>query len=488
MMQQTAKELVHKAFYEWTQQDCDKIESLPMSGSNRQYYRITVGKQTYIATYNNHVVENRAFNYFTHHFLAKKISVPRIFYYSADEHCYFQEDLGDRNLLSVIEQKGYTPKVLQLLRQTVKQLATMQIMGSEGIDYKYCVDAKVFDKQAVLNDLLYFKYYFLDVLYIPYSKESLQKDFQALADYLSLIDTRYFMFRDFQSRNIMVRDDQVYFIDYQGGMEGCIYYDIASFLWQAKAQLPQQWKDELLQLYYQEVNLCLVSLGKTPLNFSTFVNQYQGFVLIRMLQVLGAYGFRGIFQQKNHFLLSIPLALRSLKEFIKHKTIAIPTPTLDHVIAMLDTAPALQRFMPADKLPNNCSLNITINSFSYVKGIPTDGNNNGGGFVFDLRGIDNPGRNPDMACKNGSDEAVQIFLVEKTAFLSYMRAVWTLLDTTIDNYLKRNFTSLLINFGCTGGQHRSVYAAIETHAYLKSKYPSISITLNHTNQEHWKRD
>jgi aminoglycoside/choline kinase family phosphotransferase len=297
----------------------DRIEKLPQSGSDRIYFRIYSGNETFIATYNTNIQENRTFINFSFHFKQKQLPVPEIFAISEDTSIYIQEDVGTESLLDKLEQHGHNEYAYGLFQKSLSELARIQILGDNGMNYDWCLTAKEFGKQAILSDLLYFKYYFLDTLKQPYDKQAMLEDFEALATYLTRTPYKYFMFRDFQSRNIIVKNEEVHFIDYQGGMHGALQYDVASMLWQAKAELSDEWKNNLLEYYMDEADKLLTQ----PLNRNTFIHQYNGYVLIRLLQVLGAYGFRGFFQRKAHFLSSIPLALRNLQWFVRNMDLGI---------------------------------------------------------------------------------------------------------------------------------------------------------------------
>jgi hypothetical protein len=307
-------------------------------------------------------------------------------------------------------------------------------------------------------------------------------DFDALSTYLTRTENKYFMFRDFQSRNIIVKNDKVSFIDFQGGMKGALQYDVASLLWQAKAELNETWKDSLLHYYMDQVDQLLIK----PIDRTTFVSQYNGYVLIRLLQVMGAYGFRGLFERKAHFLASIPLALRNLKFFLNHKRVGIVTPEFDRVLRLVVAEDMIHRFEPA-QANEQTKLVIDVNSFSYKKGIPPDNTENGGGFVFDMRGILNPGRFDEYKTLTGKDKSVQDFLEQRTKMNEYLNSVWDLIDIMVENYLQRDFSHLMINFGCTGGQHRSVYAAEQTARHLRNKY-KVKVQLTHTNSSNWRRE
>lgn len=457
----------------------DRIEKLPQSGSDRIYFRIYAGMDSFIATYNLNKKETQTFIYFSKHFKNAGLPVPRILGVNEDDTLYIQEDLGRDSLLNKLEQNGHGDYAYGLFQKSLSALAKMQILGDKGLDYDWSLTAKEFGKQAILSDLLYFKYYFLDTLQLPYDKQAMLDDFEALSTYLTHTEYKYFMFRDFQSRNIIVKNDEVNFIDYQGGMKGALQYDVASLLWQAKAELSEKWKDDLLDYYMDQIDQLL----EQPVDRVTFVSQYNGYVLIRLLQVMGAYGFRGLFERKAHFLASIPLALRNLKFFIENKRIGIVMPEFTRLLKLVVTDEMIERFEPP-QANEQTPLLIHINSFSYRKGIPNDESENGGGFVFDMRGILNPGRFDEYKKLSGKDKPVQDFLEQRTKMNEFLNSVWDLVDITVETYLKRDFSSLMINFGCTGGQHRSVYAAEQTARHLKNKY-KVKVVLSHTNQLNW---
>jgi hypothetical protein len=324
---------------------------------------------------------------------------------------------------------------------------------------------------------LYFKYYFLDTLKIPYDKEKLIDDFDALSNYLSHVDHKYFMFRDFQSRNVMVQNGEVFFIDYQGGMKGALQYDVASLLWQAKAELSDQWKKDLL-LYYMN---CVEEILNKPIDKNRFESQYNGYVLIRLLQVLGAYGFRGLFERKAHFLTSIPLALKNLQWFFRNSSVGIVLPEFERLLKLIVTDEIIDRFIP-HRATAETPLVVKVNSFSYLKsGYPKDETINGGGFVFDCRGILNPGRIEEFKQQTGRDKGVKDFLEQQTKMPEFLNNVYNIADIAVEDYIKRGFESLMINFGCTGGQHRSVYAADALVRHLRNKF-GVKIELNHMEQ------
>lgn len=456
------------------------LAKLPQSGSDRIYYRIESANSTYIATYNINKKENKTFIAFSQHFKNLGLPVSTIYANNNDNTTYIQEDFGTQSLLDNLETKGYTTEVYELFKQSLQQLARLQIQGHEGIDYSLCLTAREFGKQAIMSDLLYFKYYFLDTLKLPYDKQALMIDFENISTFLSQTEQQYFMFRDFQSRNIIVKNGEVFFIDYQGGMQGALQYDVASLLWQARAQLSAEWKNNLLEYYMNEADKLLPQ----PLQRARFTEQYNGYVLLRLLQVLGAYGFRGLFERKAHFLTSIPLALNNLKWFVSNTLkLGIEVPEFVNVLQAIVDDNIISRFETI-KATDESPLVVTINSFSYKKGIPADGTVNGGGFVFDCRGLLNPGRFTEYKTLSGQDKPVQIFLEQRTKMAEFLASVNNLIDISVEDYLKRGFDSLMVNFGCTGGQHRSVYAAEQTARHLRNKY-KVKVHVQHQNQQNW---
>lgn len=474
---QTIIEEIRRLFSSYSRYPLTGLDVIPQSGSNRIYFRIRTAERSYIATYNDNIRENRTFIYFSRHFRNRGCPVPEIYFVNEACTIYFQEDFGDQSLLTHLEKEGHNTAVYSLFKQSLQELAKLQIRGDEGLDYSKTITSREFGKQAILSDLLYFKYYFLDTLQIPYDKELLIDDFERLSSYLSQAGHKYFLFRDFQSRNILVADGQVHFIDFQGGMKGALQYDVASLLWQAKAELSDSWKENLLE-YYMD---CVEKLLEKEIDRATFVDRYNGYVLIRLLQVLGAYGFRGLFERKAHFLISIPLALRNLKWFVAHRQTGIALPEFDRLLALVVRDEVIGRFEPI-QADQDTPLVVHIRSFSYRNAIPADESGNGGGFVFDCRGILNPGRIAEFKTLTGRDKPVKDYLEQQTRMPEFLNGVYNIVDISVEDYIKRGFASLCVSFGCTGGQHRSVYAADALTRHLRNKY-KIKIDLHHVEQE-----
>ncbi|MEO6721145.1 MAG: RNase adapter RapZ [Ferruginibacter sp.] len=457
------------------------IEKLPQAGSERYYFRLHTSDKSYIVTYGANIKENETFIYFSKHFAEKQLSAARIFYVSEDKAIYVQEDFGSVSLLDKLEQGGYSDEVYNYYKESLQQLALLQIKGHEGLDYKKCLTTASFGKEAIMADLLYFKYYFLDALRRPYDKQKLMKDFEALSNYLAHTEYKFFMFRDFQSRNIMVdNSNNVHFIDYQGGMKGAPQYDVASLLWQARANLPDDWKRGLLEDYMEAFEKII----EQSIDKDVFRSQYNGYVLIRLMQVLGAYGFRGLFERKAHFLTSIPLALQNLKWFVNNQSVGIAVTEFKRVLDICISDEVIQEFTPIQATADT-PLVVKINSFSYLKtGYPKDETKNGGGFVFDCRSILNPGRITEYKTQSGLDKPVKDFLEQQTRMPEFLNSIYNVVDIAVEDYIKRGFESLMINFGCTGGQHRSVYAAEAVARHLRNKF-KVKIELAHSNKEYW---
>ncbi|MFM8805862.1 MAG: phosphotransferase [Sphingomonadales bacterium] len=454
------------------------LDVLPQSGSERRYFRLWGPQDAVIGTYGNNLKENETFFYFSDHFKKKGLAVPEILAISEDRQFYLQEDLGDVSLLHHLESKGFTEEVYALFAKTTTALAELQVKGDEGLNYNKCLTNKEFGKQAILADLLYFKFYFLDALRRPYDKQKLIDDFDALSNYLTHTEYQYFLFRDFQSRNIMVSEDrQVHFIDYQGGMKGAPQYDLASLLWQARANLSADWKLRLLEEYMDAFERTIDS----KIDRKLFKSQYNGYVLIRLLQVLGAYGFRGLFERKAQFLTSIPLALRNLKEFLSQHSVGIAVPEFRKVLDICISNEVIAEFTPT-QATEATPLEVKVYSFSYRNGHPPDTSGNGGGFMFDCRGILNPGRVESMKTQTGRDKPVRDFLEQQTNMPSFLNSVFDIVDMTVEDYIKRGFESLTVGFGCTGGQHRSVYAADEMARHLRNKF-KVKVKLHHVVQD-----
>jgi aminoglycoside/choline kinase family phosphotransferase len=461
-------------FVSWSHEEPTSFDLLPQSGSNRKYYRIISESHQVIGACNSDEKENAAFIAFTEHFNQRNLPVTEIYASDLSKGIYLQKDLGDETLYSFLIDhrtgKEIPPAVEAMYRKVVQALPKFQIQGHQGLDYNYCYPRMEFDRQSMMWDLNYFKYYFLKLARIPFDEQSLEEDFHVFCDFLLKEESQYFLYRDFQSRNIMLLDDEPYFIDYQGGRKGALQYDIASLLYDAKADLPQEFRNKMYELYVSEVEKLI------PIDRDDFEKHYYGFVLIRMMQAFGAYGFRGYYEKKTHFLQSIPYALANLEWILKNKQLPVKIPTLLAVLTSLTMSERLRAYADSPKV-----LTVFVSSFSFRKGLPKDDSGNGGGFIFDCRVLPNPGRLEEYKEKTGMDKEVIAYLENQPEVTIYYTHVKSIVEMSVENYIQRGFTSLQINFGCTGGQHRSVYFAQRMADYLKSAYP-INVVLVHREQ------
>ncbi len=475
-MQQSIKESLIKLFENWSNQKVVETESLPESGSYRQYIRFIGEKDTAIGVYNADIKENKAFIRFSKHFFQQGLPVPEI--YSVNESCdmYLQQDLGKTCLLDYVMHlqlgEGFATDLIDTYKKVIQQLIQFQIKGDKNLDYSVCYPRNSFDKQSMIWDLHYFKYYFLKLAKISFDEQFLEDDFQKFADYLLQAPRDYFLYRDFQSRNIMLKNGEPYFIDYQGGRKGALQYDLASLLYDAKADIPESVREELLDFYITEL------AQEQPVDTTEFKQFYQGYVLIRMMQAMGAFGFRGLYERKKHFLQSIPYALKNLKAVLSKINLPIELPELETALHNVVNSTFLQEVGKEKEE----KLIVEVNSFSYRRGIPLDKSTNGGGFVFDCRAIHNPGRYRDYVNKTGKDADVIAFFKEKTDMPIFLQSVYQLVDMSVEKYIQRKFTNLQVNFGCTGGRHRSVYAAESLAQHLRERF-DINVIIKHIERE-----
>jgi aminoglycoside/choline kinase family phosphotransferase len=453
------------------------IRSLAQAGSNRKYYRILLkNAESYIACENPHVEENETFFYFTEVFQKMGIPVPSLRYIHHDKKVYILADLGNESLLDRVLENGNRSPIEVLYEKSLKGLVKMQVEGKKQIDFNKCFSSKKFDRGAVLADLNYFKYYFLDLHEIGYDKSKLQEEFDQLARTIENMEPVCFMFRDFQARNIMIKNETPYFIDYQGGMEGPPQYDVASLLWQAKAVLPFDLKEKLFQFYKKELALL------HPFDEKEFDMNYSKILLLRLLQVLGAYGLRGIIERRSHFLSSIPYGLQNIEQWILHYKNSLQAyPVLSEILIQL-VNPLLKNKYVIDDKKVASPLKVLVQSFSYKKGIPADESGNGGGFMFDCRGILNPGRFEPYKKLTGRDREVIDFLESQTKVDEFLDSAKKIVDISVKDYIERGFENLQISFGCTGGQHRSVYCTDKMAQYLSQKY-GVHVDVKHLIQD-----
>lgn len=499
-----------KLYKQWSGSEPASTEQLPGAGSNRQYYRLTNTKgQSVIGVIGTSRDENHAFIYLSRHFKKRQLPVPQVLAVEDGELRYLQEDLGNTTLFDALrggrEAGGrYTQAERKLILSTIRELPNIQIRGARGLDWTNCYPQPEFDEDCVLFDLNYFKYCFLKPLELDFNELKLEANFRLFAKDLTSEPSECFLYRDFQARNVMLDSNgRPFFIDFQGGRKGPYYYDLVSFLWQASARYSHKLRREMVYEYYNS----LKNYTEVP-SVRHFSERLSLFVLFRTLQVLGAYGFRGYFERKKHFIDSIPPAIQNLRELFKSDTFTYPYPYLVDVLKKITELPqftaieqpALSRSdgyritdskvyaaHPQDgpatfsKYDGKGPLVVRVYSFSYHKGIPEDKSGNGGGYVFDCRSTHNPGRYEPYKKLTGLDEPVIRFLEDDGEILTFLDSVYRLADAHVRRYIQRGFTSLMFSFGCTGGQHRSVYSAQHLAEHINKKF-GVEVRICHREQ------
>lgn len=497
-------EQLKQLFLQWAGQPARDCFALGANGSSRHYFRLSCGHKSAIGAIADDLRENEAFFAFARHFHSKGIPVPQLYLVHPDRRHYLQQDLGDTTLYNLLHEKqrqgrGFDTQMLQLYKQALADLAAIQLAGVD-VDFSLAYPRPAFDRQSILWDLNYFKYHFLKLQDVPFDEQLLEDDFHRLADTLLQADSHYFLYRDFQARNIMVvervnallcecvsadapatnaitqshNNALLYYIDFQGGRRGAAQYDVASLLYSAKSNLPQAIRLQLIGHYLDVREI------KGP-ERRQWLHCFWAFLLVRILQTLGAYGYRGLFQRKDYFLQSIPLALNNLRRLAQdHPETFANIPHLHNIVGHLSQ---LCEKNNSPNLPtDNPPLTVTVLSFSYKQGLPTDPSGNGGGFIFDCRALPNPGRYAQYKAYTGNDRPVIEFLQKEPAVDRFLHHTKALVAQSIDKYLERNFSSLQVAFGCTGGQHRSVYCAQQLAAWIAQNY-HCQVLLHHREQE-----
>lgn len=462
-----------------------------LGGSGRKIIRLFSEKLSAIGILYDVREENVAFLEFSRHFRKHGLPVPEIYAEDLSHGAYLEEDLGSTTLFEFLSDHrngaAMAPEAVAAYRKVVAVLPRFQVEAGRDLNYKVCYPRASFDRQSIAWDLNYFKYYFLRLAAIPFNEQALEDDFSRLTKFLLIANRDYFLYRDFQSRNIMLRkvvnkvpnkvpnevpnEDQPFFLDYQGGRKGALQYDIASLLYDAKADLPPDLRQQLLDHY-------LASLaGFLDLDRSEFVQFYYAYVYVRIMQALGAYGFRGFYERKEHFLQSVPYALKNLRWLLHNVELPIALPTLME---------AFKSMVASDKLQGLTSepekLTVRVFSFSFHRGLPQDETGNGGGFVFDGRSLPNPGREERFKALSGKDAPVIDYLNRQESVRQFLASVMSLVDASVSTYQRRGFKHLMVSFGCTGGQHRSVYLAEQLAKHLRGK-DGVEVVVRHREQE-----
>ena len=462
-------------------------------GSRRRMTRLRAGTTSAIGVEGPDPEENRAFLSFSRSFRAAGLPVPEV--HAADEErgVYLVEDLGDLTLFRALvaarareagkgpaSPAGFPPSMLAVYRRVIEALPRVQVVGGRVADYAVAYPRAAFDRPSMLWDLNYFKYHFVRLAHVPFNEDRLERDFQRLSDTLLHADASHFLYRDFQSRNVMLRpgasgDLEPWFIDYQGGRRGALAYDVASLLYDAKAEIPPATRDALLERYLDAL------ARETPVDRDRFRAELPGFVLVRILQALGAYGYRGFYERKAHFLRSVPPAVRNLRRLLETDASLAALPELRAVLERIATD---DRFAEPEP-PTGPTLSVSVGSFRYGRGAPADASGHGGGFVFDCRGLENPGRDEALASLTGRDEAVARAVESSPGAEAFYGAARALVESHVRSFLARGFTSLQALFGCTGGRHRSVAMAERLARDLATAFPSIRVVLAHAEEPHW---
>jgi aminoglycoside/choline kinase family phosphotransferase len=470
-------DILKKLFEEHFGAPAERVQPLQgkLGGSGRNIIRLSNSNASAIGILYGIREENVAFLEFSKHFRKHGLPVPEIYAQDLNQGAYLEEDLGDTSLFEYLSQNrtgdDIAPAVVDAYRRVVEELPRFQIEAGKDLNYKVCYPRGSFDKQSISWDLNYFKYYFLRLAGIPFSEQALEDDFGRLTKFLLSAGRDYFLYRDFQSRNVMLKDGQPYFLDYQGGRKGALQYDIASLLFDAKADLPPELRQQLLDHY-------LDSVGRyVDLDREAFVRYYYGFVYVRIMQALGAYGFRGFYERKAHFLQSVPYALKNLRWLLHNVELPIALPTLMQAFKSMLASEKLQSISTeAD------TLTVRVSSFSFHRGPLRDESGHGGGYVFDARSLPNPGREERFKSLTGRDAPVIEYLNQEQSVHQYMASVMSLVDASVNAYQSRGFNNLSVAFGCTGGQHRSVYLAEQVAKRLRSRN-GVEVVLQHRELE-----
>jgi len=443
-----------------------------LGGSGRRIIRLAGERRTSaIGILYDVREENVAFLEFSRHFRRHGLPVPEIYAEDLSQGAYLQEDLGDTTLFGFLSKTraGGTiaPEVVEAYRQVVAVLPRFQIEAGRDLNYQVCYPRDSFDRRSMAWDLNYFKYYFLKLAGVPFNEQALEDDFDCLITFLLSADRDYFLYRDFQSRNVMLREGRPFFLDYQGGRKGALQYDIASLLYDAKADLPPELRRQLLDHYLAGLS------GFLDLQPGVFMRHFYAYVYVRLMQAMGAYGFRGFYERKPHFLQSVPYALNNVRWLLHNVELPVQLPTLMATFKSLLASDTLQSVTP-----EKGDLTVRIRSFSFHQGLPTDDTGHGGGFVFDVRSLPNPGRQEQFKNLTGKDAPVMNYLLQQESVHQFLANVMSLVDASVGNYQARGFDSLTVSFGCTGGQHRSVYLAEQLAKHLAGR-PGVEVAVSH---------
>jgi aminoglycoside/choline kinase family phosphotransferase len=446
-----------------------------LGASGRKIIRLIGEKVSAVGVQYGVREENVAFLEFSRHFRRHGLPVPEIYAEDLDHGAYLEEDLGDTTLFEFLSKnrsgENIAPQVVEAYRQAVAVLPRFQVEAGRDLNYNVCYPRASFDRQSIVWDLNYFKYYFLRLAGIPFNEQALEDDFGRLTDFLLTAPRDYFLYRDFQSRNVMLRGAQPFLVDYQGGRKGALQYDIASLLYDAKADLPPELRRQLLDHYLDRL------AGFIELDREAFMRHYYAYVYVRVMQALGAYGFRGFYERKAHFLQSVPYALKNLRWLLRNVELPVALPTLMDALKSMLASEKLQSHTPQSE-----NLLVRIFSFSFHRNLPQDDTGHGGGFVFDVRSLPNPGREERFKALTGKDAPVIDYLNQQESVRQFLAGVIPLVDSSVNNYQQRGFKNLMVSFGCTGGQHRSVYLAEQLAKRLRGR-KGVDVVVRHLELE-----
>ncbi len=475
MVKTDPTDILQSLFEKWANDQGIEIMPIPLAGSYRQYYRLSGQHKQAIGVFSPDPAETRAFISFTNHFSQIGLNVPSMLATALDDNCYLISDLGNTSLLDHLEKNRVnglpSDESYALYKMAIAELPRFQVDACKDLNFSVCYPSGEFDGRSMRWDLNYFKYYFLRLLKIQFNEAALEDDFDRLIVHLLQSGNQYFMYRDFQARNILIHEGKPWFIDYQGGRRGPLQYDLASLLFQVKASLPYSFREEMLHWYLQNLKKFI------EIDEKKFIDDYYGFVLIRLLQVMGAYGFRGYFERRAHFLQSIPFAVENLRWLIENIAFRVKMPELMHALTEI-----AKKDIPIPEVAEPGTLVVSVNSFSFKNGPPPDYSGNGGGYIFDCRALPNPGRYDHYKKFTGLDESVIQYLDREPAVAKFLQNVIKIVKQSILEYQQRGFSNLQVNFGCTGGQHRSVFCASRLAAHLEENY-SVKVTTFHQEME-----
>ncbi len=483
-------DVLKKLFEQHFHTPVERVQALQghLGGSGRNILRLAGEKLSAIGVLYDVREENVAFLEFSRHFRRHGLPVPEIYAEDLSHGAYLEEDLGDTTLFEFLSDnragENIAPQAVEAYRKVVAVLPRFQVEAGRDLNYKVCYPRGSFDRQSIAWDLNYFKYYFLRLAGVPFNEQALEQDFGRLTKFLLSASRDYFLYRDFQSRNVMLRDGQPFFLDYQGGRKGALQYDIASLLYDAKADLPPALRQQLLDHYLDGL------AGFIQVDREGFMQHYYAYVYVRIMQAMGAYGFRGFYERKPHFLQSVPYALNNLRWLLANVELPIALPALMGAFKSMVDSEKLQGLSSGTGAPERArglaseaeKLTVRVFSFSFHQGLPKDESGHGGGFLFDARSLPNPGREERFKAFTGKDAPVADYLNQQESVHQFLASVRSLVDASVSNYQSRGFKNLMVSFGCTGGQHRSVYLAEQLAKHLRDRN-GLEVVVRHLELE-----